>query len=446
MTVIPDLFHFFSQVLLIFLQSDVPKPEDGFDPTSRAAAVEAHAAVVDSLDGGESAHILTAPFLVADRDAREVLVFGEMTGMILGDPVEFLVITDRSGQDYEALMSTWATPSELHAALEFIGLQPGGSVNTNTHRLWPRGDSVEASLIVHMDGDEEPRDIPAHEWITRPDGSVMENMPWVFTGAPMLPHPQIEGKKVYGADQFSPHSIASTFNLHNTMFDLPVQGGKTAVYGQFNRNKALETQHGQPVILRLRPTPEDRRRPEQDYTLKLPSADPAPIESLMASAREAVSTLFWVTPDFGPELTLADLRLFALKLNMLEQEEARIRIEPPVPGQLYYQAFAPPERFRDRSRRPSQPLEIHLHRGEEGFRATLFEIRELWDETRTPSLAEERRTLDTPAEWQAYLEANDPLIRVLFVFAPDEIRHEDLNQWLSDVYSRFPVIYVYGQE
>ncbi|MCC5845530.1 MAG: hypothetical protein JJU05_14880 [Verrucomicrobia bacterium] len=444
MTFIPDLFKLFTQALLIFLQSEIPEPEAGFDPTSRAAAVEAHAAIVDSIEDAGKEHIMTAPFLVADREAREVLVFGEMTGMILGDPVEFFVITDMSGQDYEALMITWVTPSELHAALEFIGLEPGGAVNTNTHRLWPRGDSVDASLIVQMDENEEPREIPAHEWITRPDGEIMEYMPWVFTGAPMLPHPQIEDKEVYGADQFSPHSIASTFNLHNTMFDLPVQGAKTAVYGLYNRNKALETRHGQPVILRLRPTPEDRRRPERDHTLTLPSADPAPIESLMESVQEAGSTLFWVTPDFGPELTLADLRLFANKLNVLEQEEERIRIEPPVAGQLYYQAFAPPERFRERSRRPSQPLEIHLHREEEGFRATLFEIQELWDETRTPTLVEERRPLDTPAEWLAYLEANDPLIRVLFVFAPDDIRHEDLNEWLSEVYSLFPVIYVYG--
>ncbi len=443
---IPDLFTLLSQILLVFLQSEIPQPADGFDPTSRAAAVEAHAALVDALDGETPDHILIKPFLIADRDLGEVLVLGEMTGMILGDPVEFFVITDMSGQDYEALLTTWVTPSELHEALEFIGLSPGGAVNTNAPRLWPRGDPVDASLILQLEEDLPPGYLPVNEWITRPDGSVMEDMPWVFTGAPMLPHPQIEGKKVYGADQFSPHSIAATFNLHNTMFDLPVQGGKTQVYGTFLRNPALETRHGQPVILRLRPTPAERRRPEKDHRLSLTSADTEPLERLIESAQDAESTLFWVTPDFGPDLTLADLRGFANKLMVLEQQEDQIRIEPPVAGQLYYQAFAPPERFRDRSRRPSQPLEIHLHREEEGFRAALFEIQELWDETRTPRLVEERRDLETPADWLAYLEENDPLIRVLFVFAPNDTRHHELNEWLSPVYSLFPVIYVYGQD
>lgn len=431
------------RLLMTFLQSGPEIPEGGFDPTSRAAAVDAHAAIRETLEDLTPDPVFIRPFLVADREAREVWVLGEMTGMILGDPVEFFVITDRSGQDYEALMTTWLTPSALHEALEFIGLTAGGSVNTNAHRLWPRGDPVEASLILLTGEDPQLSEIPAHEWITRPDGSIMEKMPWVFTGAPMLPHPQIEGKKVYGADQFSPHSIASTFNLHNTLFDLPVQGGKTQVYGTFLRNTALETVQGQPVVLRLRPTPEDRRRPEQDYSLRLPGADTAPLEALIHTAQDAADTLFWVTPDFGPDLTLMDLRSVANMLRVLEEQEEQIRIEPPVAGQLYYQAFAPPERFRDRSRRPSQPLEIHLHRDSEGIRATLFEIEELWDETRTPTLVEHRRSLVTPEEWLHYLEANDPLIRVLFVFAPDDMRHHELNTWLSPVYTLFPVIYVY---
>lgn len=440
-----DLFSVFSQILLTFLRADIPKPESGFDPSSRDAAVEAHAQMVEALTDKDSEHLWTAPFLIADKDTREVLVLGQMTGMILGDPVEFFVITDMSGQDYEALMTTWVTPSDLHQALEFIGLKPIGSVNTTLHRLWPRGDSVDADLILQMNDEETPRIIPFHKWITRPEGSVMEYMPWVFTGAPMLPHPQIEDKEVYGADMFSPHSIAASFNLHNTLFDLPVQGAKTAVYGQYLRNPDLVTQHGHPVVLRLRPTPENRRRREVDHLLTLATPDhPASLASLHEAVAESIEALFWVTPDFGPDLTLADLRKIASTLMDLERDEEQIRIEPPVPGQLYYQAFAPPERFRDRTRRPSQPLEIHLHRDEEALRATLFEIEEIWDGTRTPTLVEKRFDLETPEEWLAYLKKHDPLIRVLFVFAPDDLRHHELNTWLSDVYALFPVIYVYG--
>lgn len=441
---LPSFFSVITQVLLTFLQSDIPEADPGFDPTSRAAAVEAHAGIekLHTLTGGKDTR-MTAPFLVADRVAGEVLVLGEMTAMIPGDPVEFFVITDMSGQEYESLMVTWATPSLLHEALEFIGLSPGGTVNPNTHRLWPRGDSVEAALLLWRE--DELKEIPAHEWITRPDGSVMAHMPWVFTGAPMLPHPQIEGKYVYGVDMFSPHSIASTFNLHNTLFDLPVRGSQSQVYGDFLRNNALETLPGQPVVLRLRPTPEARRRREVNYALDLRSPDPAPIASLMETIQEQASTLFWVTPDFGPELTLAELRLLSNKLTVLEQEEEQIRIEPPVPGQMYYQAFSPPERFRERSHRPSQPLEIHLHREKNRIRATLFEMQEIWEGHRIANIIETRHSIGSPGEWLAFLEDHPPLIRVLFVFAADDFRHEELNEWLSEVYSLFPVIYVYGQ-
>lgn len=443
---IPPFLAALTQILLTFLTADIPEPADGHDPSVQPAALAAHAAISDAVAAANTPdRFFIAPYLLADKQTREVILLGQMTGTLAGDPVEFFAITDMSGQDYEAIMTTWITPSDLHAALEFIGLSPGGSVNTDLHRLWPRGDRVDAVFSTRFPDDPAPRDLPAHEWITRPDGSVMEPTSWVFTGAPMLPHPQNEGEEVYGADMFSPHSIASTFNLRNTLFDLPLQGAKSVVYGQYLRNPALPVRHGQPMILRLSPTPADRRPNEISLPLPLDSTESPALTELAQNAATADNTLYWVTPDFAPSLTLPQLRTLATTLNELERTHESVRITAPPAGQMYYQAFAPPERFRDRTRRPSQPLEIHLQPSADGLRVTLHEIKEIWEDTRTPRLLEKRIDFQTPSEWLAYLNANEPLIRVLFVFADETLTHRDLNHWLSEVYTLFPVIYVYGE-
>jgi len=455
-----ELHAAIAAVLLRFLSVEAPVPErPGFTPSIRPQAEATHKEAAQFAMGDEE-RFMVRPFLIADRVAREVTVWGQMTGMVPGDPVEFFVVTDTSGQDYESLMISWVKPSDLHAALGFIGLKPLGPVDLDVHRFWPRGDYVDADLEVILAGGEGAQRIPYHQWITRPDGEVMSYMPWVFTGAPMLPHPNDPDELVYAADMFSPNSIAANFNLRNTVFDLPQQGSKTGMYGQFLRNPEMKTADAQPVLLRLRPTPaevfprgeEAKLRVESPQSVRLfletggleeEMVDLEGVQPFFASREDRI---YYLTADFGDGLTLADAKRLAGVLENLEGEQRHVRVEPPVEGQLYYQAYAPPQRFRERDQRPTQPYELHLSRSEEGtLRGTLLILDEIWSEGPPPRIVEKRHEVENVEDFQKLLEEYPPLVQVLFVFAPLDAKHGEWMSWLRPVLRTFPVIYVYEE-
>mgnify|MGYP006303150745 CR=1 FL=1 len=108
-------------ILFSFLTAG-PVQMDSGAPTAKPPATESFQKLVQEL--GQSERYWSAPYVLADLEAREVLVWGEDTGMIPGDPLEFFVIAENSGHDYEALMISYARPSDIHQALEKIGLVP----------------------------------------------------------------------------------------------------------------------------------------------------------------------------------------------------------------------------------------------------------------------------------------------------------------------------------
>lgn len=451
-----EILEVLTAIFLTFFQSPIPEPEQQFElPSIRPAAAATHARAAEAV-AHDPERFLVKPFLIADRETRQITVWGQMTGMVLGDAVEFFVITELSGQDYESLLISWVRPSHLHAALEFIGLEAIGPVDPEAKRFWPRGDRVDAYLELIFPEEEAPRRIPAHEWITRPNGAVMEYMPWVFTGAVMLPSLEDPDELVYAPDLFSPNSIASTFNLRNTVFDLPVQGAKSVVYGDFRRNPALVTVESQPVLLHLRPANPERIPVEAALNIHL-SAEEIRVEgfealegahgSLAAFAEQLApieNTHFFATLHFADELTLKELFDKTNALDAIIAASPHLRIDPPPPGHVYYQTFSPPQQFRNRENRPSQPWELHLHRAGDGYQATRFVIQELWGDARRPQLIPQRDLIESPEAWAEAFRNTPPQFPVLFVFAPADVTHATLMEWIRPVLPQLSVIYVYN--
>ena len=76
--------------------------------------------------------------LLANRREKWVRIAAEATGVPSGDPMEFWLISQESGHDYEAVAVSFAQPSDVHEALVFIGLTPGWPVSYNRFRFWPK--------------------------------------------------------------------------------------------------------------------------------------------------------------------------------------------------------------------------------------------------------------------------------------------------------------------
>lgn len=441
-----DLPRVISAILFTFLQTD-PITPDGAGPTSKSFAVESFAEIVSAANDPE--RFWTAPFVLADLETRNVYVWGEHAGMISGDPLEFFVISENSGHDYEALMVAYAAPSDIHKALEKIGLEAGGPVDPDVHRFWPRGDRVEAFFLYVNPGDEGIQSKRAEEFCIW-KGEPMPPLPWVFTGAPLLPSMVNETEMVYAPDEYSPNSIASTFNLRATVFDLPLQGSKTGVYGDFLLDPQWKLEEGRPMILRLAPPPDTRYPSEKDITLRfgqkgllatgLENWSPHDLTEVAAilSARE--NEVHFLRLDFGNELTLTEATDRARDIQVLEQQLQSIRIEPPPPGQVFFQSFVPDPRFRERENRPSQPIELHL--SPDGS-ATAMDLREEWGDSRTPTILETQVPLSGPQDWIRFLEERENKSSVLFLFAPPELTLGEMRTWTQPVLDRFPIIFLY---
>lgn len=455
MTNIPNIIAVLSVLFLEFLQIAPPErgPEDLEAPSIRVQAAESHAKVAQAVEGME--RFWSAPFVLADRELREVHVWGQFTGMPAGDPVEFFVIGELSGQDYESLMLTFALPSDIHKALEFIGLEPGAPVNQHQHRFWPRGDHVSPSLRYLPPGEEKMADVPVHEWIMHGPDQPMAPSTWVFTGSTMMPAPRDPDTLVYAADVFGPNSIASSFNHNQTVFDLPKQGSKTGVYGFYNLNPDIELPDALPLLLRLQVPDEASMPVESDRRLSLHGESPAfrfdedlatdDFDELAAFLTEQPG-ITWLKVDFAGDVLLRDLIRWSQKLDALEKEHDQIRVEPAPEGHLYYLAYVADPRFRDRNQRPSQPLELHIRRLPGGdVHAWLVQVEEQWGEGRRPTLVPHRHDLPTPDAWAARILEDPPLIRVLFVMADSDLRHEDLLTWTQPVLHHFPVVFVYEE-
>jgi len=423
------------------LASIKPVAEDTFAKVSEAVS--------------ENENFWSAPYVLADIENGEVWVWGQHTGMGRSEPLEFFVISEMSGHDYESLMVSFAIPSNIHQALLRIGAKPGGSVSAKSHRFWPRGSRIVAEVMWIPEGQTEAIRMPV-EKTARTQGADMPLTPWVFTGAPMLPSFEQENELVYGPDLFTPNSIASTFNLENTVFDLPFQGGKTQTYGNFIRNPAVSAPEGQPMLLHLRLARADEVPTELDVHLSFSGADGklsvAGIDELTALDLAELGSFLnsrkhevhYLHSDFGPDLSLARVTTLARELQLLEQHVSSVRIQPPQEGQLFYKAFVPDPRYKSRENRPSQPIEIHLSSsGGKEVTATLMELEEIWGDSRKPTVVETPVPLDTPGALVRYLEDPEKQKPVLFIYADPALTHKDLQAWTSTVLDQFPVVFVY---
>jgi len=450
---IPSSLKALAVLIMQFLNSTPIEPEEATaSASSKPHAQTIFKSAAEALEGNE--RFWTAPYVIADLQQKEVLVWGQHTGMNVGDPLEFFVISEMSGHDYESLMISYAAPSDIHRALEKIGLQPGTPVHPDAYEFWPRGDRVSATILWKPEGEKAPVEM-AVEKTAIENEKVMKPEPWVFTGAPTLPSRVNEGETVYGADEFSPNSIASTFNLRNTVFDLPRQGSKTQTYGTFLRNPQLKAPDGTPMILRLRPAVKGTYPEALDFSLHLSAGNPevkiegdnAPeaenLEELGAALNQRLNQEHFLRVVFDESLTLTDLSTLARKIQLIEQHVNTVRVSPPRPGRLYYQAFIPDPAYRNRAKRPSQPIELHLREINGNWSATVMELTEVWNEGRTPDIVEKRVDVSTPADWQAYLKKREEKNPVLFLYAAGDTPHSTLLEWVSPVLEQFPIIFVY---
>lgn len=98
---------------------------------------------------------------------------------------------------HETVVNFTAKPSEVHKALESLGLKAGKSVLGEGGK--PSGAAVEVFLEVPGD-DGKTKHIAIEEALIDQGGKAVPKMQWLFTGSEMIAPDPEKDDKVYGAD------------------------------------------------------------------------------------------------------------------------------------------------------------------------------------------------------------------------------------------------------
>ncbi len=416
--------------------------------------------------------VLVLPGLVADRKARTVEVLAESTGLRAGETIEFLLIDSGSAHGYEAVLWSHAKPSDVHRALEFIGLEPGSPVNPAALRFWAHGDPVILTVRTEA-GDAFPIE---QMILDREENDTLPEEGFIFTGSMRVPPPDGRGDPIYAADVYDPRSVASIYNEPTAVLDIPRQVDQSEVFGNQVVNPEIVLDHGTLVTVVMTPAPEDARPPRRDLELSVdrPEGEAATVYRLTDAAdtvlaespgltealREVLGPqedggMTFLTLSLGDRVPVTDAARTATLVGMMEMM-GRVRVHPPVDGELYYRAFTPSRQWREPAGRPAQPWEIHLSREDDALRGEMVWHETVWPEAGfTPTFERHAFPVPDPAAVRARLDTSArereeagqrPLPAVLLVFTPPDLTYGEVRAFVRPSLETHGTVYVFVEE
>lgn len=417
-------------------------------------------------------HIWVRHGVIADRNRRTVRIAAETIRLGLGKPVEFPLIAENSGKDYEALAVSFATPSDIHAALLFLGFPAGQSVDPSATRFWPKGERVRLTFQYEepAGGSNRMRTASASELILdNRSGKTLPDDGFIFTGSRWVRPPDWEGGTgmVYAADVFSPNCIASVYNESTSVLDVPRRAPQHEVYSHLVPNPDLQLPDASFAVVSLQPFDPPGHRRVKDAALHIRPAAGATQDTADglawrlddAGLRESGNTLGEITNVLarwiaagqdpyvgvtaGDGMTVAQLHRMAGWLERLE-DQGWMRIDPPPEGHPFYKSFLPDERHRNRKDRPVQPWEAYVRTGGAGVTGELVCVEEEWQpEGEQPVYRETRYPLAAEQDIPGLLARHKDAPAVVLVFAEPTLSYGALRPFLTPFLKRNMIVYVF---
>jgi hypothetical protein len=418
--------------------------------------------------------VLVLPGVVADRAANQVEVLVEATGLAAGETPEFILIDQGSSHGYEAIFWSMAKPSDIHRALEHIGLLPGGAVNPAALRFWPQGGRVKVSLRPL----EEDMEIPVELTIYDEEAETsLEEEGFVFTGSTRMNNPDDPSKPLYAADAYDPRSILPLYNDPFSVLDVPRQAPQGEVFGRYEVSRDATFEGGDMLTMIFTPAITEEGARRMEYTLAVSATNES--KDLFFALQNKSETLPYMTGsqiapiveklsqdvgkmgvpaltlDIAPDVPVGELSNLG-RLLMLMEMVNQVRIMSPLEGQLYYRAFVPSPDWATPAGRPTQPWELHFQDGEEGALSVELVLHEnVAEEGKDPQFKRQVQKITSPKDLRSKLIA-DALRRemgnelqlpaVILVFSKPDLAYRTLLSYISPVLDLYRTIYVFTDQ
>ena len=417
-------------------------------------AREAHDKTMAKLkqESAGNADMLVLDYVVADRKAGTVTLFGCTTGIGGPDPVEFFVTPGNSGKDYESLAITFAKPSDVHKGLEFIGLKPGRPVNAETNHYWPRGPRV--SMSIETGG----QTVRVEEMVIETERKTpLPQTGFHFTGS--YTYRDEQGVSHYAADATDSKTIAPNYNDPTAVLDLPRRASQSEVYGFQTLNPKFTLTIGQLARGVLRPSAGDEAAATRDLSIAVKPGTPSPTYAVVenstvlaepASLPELVTALaeqaksradLFTSVSVDPRLLVTDVRKTFAVLQAIEQDRG-VKLDPPPAGQLFQRAFFPDEQWRRREDRLGEPWELFLARRDGKIVARLERQMDVYEPEQKTIL--QRYDIADPKQFAAVVTENaTQWSKAIFVYPPADLTCEELMTWATPVIAAYPRLFVF---
>ncbi len=401
-------------------------------------------------------NLVVLPRVLIDTSLPALFFKAEATGLAPNEIIEFFLIGERSGNAYEAVAVALADPRYIAQGIEKLGLEPGIPANPSELRFWPQGERVFLYLDEHRAEDL---------LIDQRTGETLRRDGLVFTASTYIEH---HGEHARAADVTPPFSIAANYNERNTILDVPYRAPQSAVYSKQFPNPDISFAEGQLLTVRIEPEYPDARKRVRELTLTVstvpqpaarqPAADlrfslakladeaapyyqDQPLDRMLGTFQQMVKDGYdpFVRIGFKPHMPLSHLHAAARILDAIESEDG-IRVLPPGPETLYYRAFIPDERMRNREDRFAHPWELHI----KDDTLILTHIKENWIRGEPkPEIEVEHLAIEDPTLLAPRMQALRPDVRAVFLYAPPEITHERLMSIISNFRESLPLIHVF---
>ena len=300
-----------------------------------------------------AASILTATCALAKSDVvydavkRTVSFDVVSTDCGVDTEIEFLFVGPNSDHDYESMFTTVAPVSEIADAFAKAGFPLGSPMSTDGCRFWATGDGVImepafTNLVKDLRSKNQPR--------------------MIFTGGSRNAKGEADAAKEMPEAVFALYNLSQSLILFDDFLD------QSATYGRFKVAQKIPAGEKRRVTFKYVSGTSHRKE-----TVKIGNTNLLEVANRL-KAKSAGASLD-VLCDFDPRTTLKSARDAARLLQMLDS--AKIKINGVKEGQLYYKAYLPLEKWRDRKERLAQPPEVRF--AADGS-ISVTEIKEDWSD------------------------------------------------------------------
>ncbi len=365
---------------------------------------------------------------------RTVYLLAELTGLNKGYEVEFFLLGYLSDRAYEALAIAWDAPSTVAKAVEALGVPKG--VPPQTLRGLGMAQGERFTMALRALDKEAPwkglGDFISDGCSTPAQALFTRGFPYVGATIP---------------DNEMPAAIVSGYTERTSVFGLPYEAPKGAVYGLFRAT--TETSPGTPMVVALKweRLPEGQARVLRHQVLITAEtlASPEPFLTELKALCEDPRDVF-LDVRLAPDLRLDAIARFAHMLLALEAQGG-FTLDMPARGQIPLRAFAPSESWRDRTARVFQPWEVEVVRGAKGLEVTLCQILEDWTvDGPDPALTRKCYPGMTPQTLPKVMEAvdvNGGKVYVAFFYCAPGVTVGDLAPFAEAVIEACPTQWIF---